>query len=131
MKGFVDNIEKLTQENNNFRQVIYTAKHCQLVLMSLQPGEDIGVEIHDVDQFLRIESGDGKAILDGAEHTIGDGSAIVVPAGVEHNFINASDTAPLKLYSIYTPPHHQDKTIHQTKRGAVSDNEHFDGKTTE
>lgn len=131
MNGYVANIEKLTQENSNFRQVVYTAKHCQLVMMSLQPGEEIGMEMHEGDQFLRIESGEGKAILNGAEHDLGDGSAVVVPAGVEHNITNTSATILLKLYTIYAPPHHKDKTVQATKEAALRDDEHFDGQTTE
>lgn len=127
MNGYVDNIEKLTQENNNFRQVLYTAKHCQLVLMCLQPNEDIGTEVHaDGDQFLRVESGEGKAILDGVETVISNGSAIIVPAGVEHNIINSSSTLPLKLYTLYAPPHHKDQTVHATKEIAEKDDEHYD-----
>jgi len=129
MKGYISNIEKLSLENENFRKVLYTAKHSQLVLMSLLPGEDIGSEVHELDQFLRIEAGKGKAVLNGVEHEVEDGSAIVVPAGVEHNVINTSTDSPLKLYSVYSPPEHMDGTIHQTK--ADQTEEHFDGKTTE
>jgi mannose-6-phosphate isomerase-like protein (cupin superfamily) len=131
MKGYVDNIEKLTLENDKFRQVLYTAKNSQLVVMSIQPGEDIGMETHNLDQFLRIEAGVGTAILDGVEHSIEDGSAIVVPAGTQHNFVNTSDDAPLKLYSIYSPPEHRDGVVHNTKVDAEADDEEFDGKTTE
>jgi len=129
MKGYISNIEKLSLENENFRKVLYTAKHSQLVLMSLLPGEDIGSEVHELDQFLRIEAGKGKAVLNGVEHEVEDGSAIVVPAGVEHNVINTSTDSPLKLYSVYSPPEHMDGTIHKTK--ADQTEEHFDGKTTE
>lgn len=130
MNGYVSNIEEASLANGNFRQVLYTAKNCQLVLMSLKPGEDIGEETHDGDQFLRIEKGVGQAILNGNVHELRDGSAIVVPAGVKHNLINTGPTE-LKLYSLYAPPHHQDKTIHPSKNDALSDDEHFDGKTSE
>ncbi len=130
MKGYVENIEKLALENTNFRKVLYTGKSGQLVLMSLAPGEDIGEEIHDVDQFLRIEAGEGEAILDGVTHQVSDGTAIFVPAGAKHNIINNGESA-MKLYSLYMPPHHQDGTIHSTKAEAEADTEHFDGQTTE
>jgi len=130
MKGYTNNIEKLALENDNFRKVLYTSKNGQLVLMSLLAGEDIGEEIHDVDQFLRIEKGSGVTILNGISHNITDGSAIVVPAGTKHNFINTGST-PMKLYSLYMPPHHRDGTIHKTKQQAEADTEHFDGKTSE
>jgi mannose-6-phosphate isomerase-like protein (cupin superfamily) len=128
--GFITNIEKGTLENESFRKVIYTAEYSQLVLMSLNPGEEIGEEIHDVDQFLRIESGKGEAVLNGNTHVIEDGSAIVVPKGTKHNVINKGE-GKMKLYSLYTPPHHRDGIIHETKEGAEKDDEHFDGKTTE
>jgi mannose-6-phosphate isomerase-like protein (cupin superfamily) len=128
MKGYVSNIEKETLENNDFRRVLYTGKHSQLVLMSLKPGEEIGEEVHEVDQFLRIEAGSGKAILDGVEHEITDGSAILVPAGAKHNIVNTGGEA-MKLYSLYAPPEHKDGTVHHTKAEAVE--EHFDGITTE
>lgn len=131
MKGYVENIERLTQENEYFRQVLYTAKHCQLTVMHLQPGEDIGEEVHDVDQFLRIEQGTGRAILDGMESEISAGSAVIVPAGVRHNIINGSTSQPMKLYTIYSPPHHRDGVQHKTKEDALNDSEHFDGITTE
>ena len=122
MTGFVGDIEKLTLENEDFRQVIYTGQHSQLVLMSLKPKEDIGMEVHEiVDQFLRIEKGQGKAILNGEEHEIHDGSAIVVPAGTEHNIINTSETEYMKLYTVYSPAHHKDGTIHKTKEDASKD----------
>lgn len=130
MKGYIANIEKLSLENDNFRKVLYTAKNTQLVLMSLLPNEEIGEEIHDVDQFLRIEQGTGKAILNGISYDIEDGSVVIVPEGTKHNFINIG-SEPLKLYSLYMPPHHQDGVIHKTKAEADSDTEHFDGKTTE
>ena len=124
MNGFVNNIEKETLENENFRKVIYTAKHMQLVLMSLLPNEDIGMEVHqNVDQFFRIESGFGKVIIDGEEHEISDGSSIVIPAGSNHNVINLSSTDKLKLYTIYSPANHPDGKIHQTKEEAMADEE--------
>ncbi len=124
MTGFIGNIEKLTAENNNFRQVLYTSQHTQLVVMSIEPGGEIGTEIHEiVDQFLRIESGEGKVIMNGEETSIKDGDAIVVPAGVQHNFINTSQTEPLKLYTLYSPPHHKDGTVHKTKAEAEADTE--------
>jgi mannose-6-phosphate isomerase-like protein (cupin superfamily) len=132
MKGFVDNIEKLSLENENFRKVLYTAKNSQLVVMSLLPGEEIGMEVHHLDQFLRIEKGVGKAILDGVEHEIGDGFAVVVPAGTNHNIVNTSQTEKMKLYTVYSPPNHKDGKIHVTKADAEADEEeHFDGITTE
>ena len=132
MKGYVINIEGESKSNANFRKVLYTAKHSQLVLMSLLPNEEIGSEVHTLDQFLRIETGTGVAILDGVEHSIGDGSAIVVPAGTEHNIKNTSPDKAMKLYTVYSPPEHKDATIHATKADAIADkNDHFDGKTTE
>jgi mannose-6-phosphate isomerase-like protein (cupin superfamily) len=131
MKGYVVNIEKLSIDNENFRQVLYTAKNSQLVLMSLKPGEDIGEEVHTLDQFFRVEKGTGKAVLDGVEHEISDGTAVVVPAGAMHNIINTSVDAPLKLYTIYSPPNHKDGVLHATKAEAEADEEEFDGKTSE
>lgn len=132
MKGFNANIEKDTIENENFRKVLYTSKHSQLVLMSLNPGEEIGMEVHpDNDQFFRFEKGEGKCVIDGNEYSVRDGSAIVVPAGAEHNVINISTTEKLKLYTIYSPAHHRDKVMHPTKEKALADSEEFDGKTTE
>ncbi|HRR94788.1 MAG TPA: cupin domain-containing protein [Candidatus Paceibacterota bacterium] len=131
MKGYIDNIEKLTLENENFRKVLYTGKYSQLVLMSLKPNEDIGLEVHpNVDQFFRIEKGQGKVIIDGVEHEVSDGIAIIVPAGSEHNVINTS-TESLKLYTIYSPANHKDGTIHETKEIAMASEEEFDGITTE
>lgn len=121
MAGFVTDIEEGTENNQNFREVLFTAPHSQLVVMSLLPNEDIGMEMHDVDQFLRIEKGEGKVILDGEETVIADGTAIVVPAGTEHNIINTSQTAQLKLYTIYSPAQHPDKTIHKTKEEALKE----------
>jgi len=131
MKGYVDNIEQLTKENNNFRKVLYTAHYSQLVLMSLLPNEEIGEEVHGLDQFLRIEGGTGKAVLDGVEHPIADGFAIVVPAGTRHNIINTSATEPMKLYTLYSPPDHLDAAIHATKADAIADDKPFNGTTTE
>jgi len=131
MKGYIDNIEKLTLENENFRKVLYTGKYSQLVLMSLKPNEDIGLEVHpNVDQFFRIEKGQGKVIIDGVEHEVSDGIAIIVPAGSEHNVINTS-TESLKLYTIHSPANHKDGTIHETKEIAMASEEEFDGITTE
>lgn len=131
MKGYIANIETLTLENTDFRRVLYTGKNSQLVLMSIAPGDDIGEEVHHLDQFLRIEAGTGKAILDGVETEIADGSAIVVPAGCQHNFVNTSSTEPLKLYTVYSPPEHVDGTVRATKADAEAQPEEFDGKTTE
>ena len=132
MKGFVQNIEKATLENNNFRKVLYTGKHSQLVLMSLAPSEEIGMEVHqDNDQFFRFEKGQGKCIIDGNEYQVTDGSAVVVPAGAQHNIINVSDSEPLKLYTIYSPAHHKDGIVRATKEEAVANEAEFDGQTTE
>src|SRR5512133_779169 len=131
MRGYIANIEQITIENTDFRRVLYTAKHSQLVLMSIAPNDDIGEETHHLDQFLRIEAGTGKAILYGVETEIADGSAIVVPAGCRHNFVNTSSTDPLKLYTVYSPPEHVDGTIRATKADAIAQPEEFDGKTTE
>jgi mannose-6-phosphate isomerase-like protein (cupin superfamily) len=131
MKGYIINLEQATIENENFRKVLYTAKHSQLVLMSLKPGEDIGEEVHTLDQFLRVEKGTGKAVLDGVEHALADGSAIVVPAGARHNIINTSQVEPMKLYTVYSPPEHRDGVVRATKAQAEAEEEHFDGATTE
>lgn len=131
MKGYIANIEKRSLENEYFRNVLYTDTHTQLVLMSLLAGEEIGEEVHDVDQFLRVEKGTGTAVLDGASHAITDGSVIIVPAGVTHNIIN-SDAGSMKLYTLYMPPHHRDGVIHKTKAEGEADvTDAFDGKTTE
>jgi mannose-6-phosphate isomerase-like protein (cupin superfamily) len=130
MKGFVGSIEKAALKNKAFRKVLYTAKNCQLVVMSLKPGEDIGAEVHKLDQFFRVEEGEGKAVLDGVEHEINPGFAILVPAGARHNIINGS-SGPMKLYTLYAPPNHHDGVVHATKAEAEVDKEHFDGKTTE
>ena len=131
MKGYVVNIEKASEENNNFRKVLYTAKNSQLVVMSLKPGEEIGEEVHDLDQFIRVEEGEGRAILDGVEHLIEDGSAVVIPAGTSHNIINTSNEKEMKLYTVYSPPEHRDGVVHQTKAETEAGEEHFDGKTSE
>lgn len=120
MIGYVGNIEATTEQNSFFRQVIYTGKHAQLVVMCLKPGEEIGMEVHDtVDQFFRIEEGEGKVIMNGEENTFSNGFGIIVPAGTEHNVINTSQTEELKLYTIYSPPNHPDGTIHKTKEDAM------------
>ena len=132
MKGFCQNIEKETLENSNFRKVLYTGKHSQLVLMSLKPKEEIGMEIHNEnDQFFRFEKGQGKVIIDGNEYEVLDGFAVVVPAGAEHNVINVSETEDLKLYTIYSPAHHKDQIVRITKEEAVANEAEFDSKTTE
>lgn len=132
MKGFVDQIEERTRENNNFRQVLYTSKHCQLVLMSLKPGEEIGMETHpDNDQFFRFEAGVGKCVIDGHEYEVSDGVAVIVPAGAEHNIINTSDMEYLRMYTIYSPAHHKDGIVRATKEEAEANEADFDGQTTE
>lgn len=132
MQGFVSNIEKDTVDNENFRKVLYTGKNTQLVLMNLKPKENIGQEIHeDTDQFFRVETGKGQAIINGETQNISDGFSVLIPAGTKHDIINVSHTEPLKLYTLYSPPHHRDGVIHETKAQAETDNEHFDGKTTE
>ncbi len=131
MNGYTTNIEKATLENELFRKVLYTAKNCQLVVMSLKPNEDIGEETHTLDQFLRCEAGQGKSILNGVEHQFSDGDIVIVPAGTKHNIINLSADRPLKIYTLYAPPNHKDGVIHTTKADAEKDEEHFDGKTTE
>lgn len=131
-KGYHVNIEKLTKENTNFRKVLYTGEHMQLVLMSLLPGEDIGSEVHlDNDQFFRFDAGVGKAVINGNEYDIEDGHTIVVPAGAEHNIINTSKAESLKFYTIYSPAHHKDGIVRATKEEAMSNEEDFDGVTTE
>lgn len=119
MKGYVGQIEGVTQANSFFRQVLFTGKHTQLVVMSLKPGEEIGMEVHpEVDQFFRFEKGQGKVIIDGEEHAVSDGFAVVVPAGSQHNVINSSQTQELKLYTLYSPPNHPEGTVHKTKQEA-------------
>ena len=132
MKGFHTNIEHDTLENSNFRKVLYTGKHSQLVLMSLQPKEEIGLETHpENDQFLRFEGGNGTVFIDDSEYEVEDGDAVIVPAGAQHNVVNLSETEELKIYTIYSPPHHKDGTVHTTKKQAETDDEEFDGTTTE
>ena len=131
MKGYITNIEKDSLENENFRKVLYTGKNSQLVLMAIEPRDDIGEEVHKLDQFIRVEAGNGLAILDGVKHEISDGSAIVIPAGTMHNIINSSETEKLKLYSVYSPPEHKDGIIHKTKNEAENNENHFDGEITE
>jgi len=132
MKGFSSNIERSTLENENYRKVLYTGKHSQLVLMCLKPKEEIGMEVHhDNDQFFRFEKGTGKCIIDGNEYRVGDGSAIVVPAGANHNIINVSETDSLKLYTIYSPAHHKDGIVRASKEEAEAQEAEFDGVTTE
>lgn len=130
MKGFVQDIEHLTVKNEDFRRVLYTAKHCQLVIMALQPEEEIGAEVHQLDQFFRVEEGTGEAVLDGVRTAIRAGFALVVPAGAKHNIINTG-SVPMKLYTVYAPPNHRDGVSHHTRADAEADDEHFDGKTTE
>jgi len=130
MKGFIKNIEDLTVKNNDFRQVLYTAKNCQLVIMSLKPKEDIGMEMHHLDQFFRVEEGTGEAVLDGVHSKIEPGFAIIIPAGTNHNIINTGNV-PMKLYTLYSPPNHQDGVVRHTRAEAETNDEEFDGKTTE
>lgn len=132
MKGFHDNIEEATIQNNMFRKVLYTSKHTQLVLMSLKPGEDIGLETHtENDQFFRFEAGEGTVVIDGNEYAVKDGSAIIVPAGAEHNVVNTSQSESLKMYTIYSPAHHKDGIAHDTKEYAIENEQDFDGVITE
>jgi mannose-6-phosphate isomerase-like protein (cupin superfamily) len=130
MKGFVQNIEDLASRNDEFRKVLYTAKSCQLVLMTLKPQEEIGAEVHQLDQFFRVEEGRGEAVLDGVRTPIRAGFAVLVPAGSRHNIVNTG-SEPLKLYTLYAPPNHRDGVVHHTRTDAESDTEHFDGKTSE
>jgi len=132
MKGYVATLEKETERNSDFRRVMYTGKYSQLVLMSLKPGEEIGEETHgDVDQFFRFEKGEGKVIIDGAEHRVKNGDGVIVPAGARHNVVNVSKRMTLRLYTIYSPPEHQDGVVRHTKSDAMASEEHFDGRTTE
>ena len=128
--GFVQDIESLAISNREFRKVLYTAQHCQLVVMALNPKEEIGMEVHKLDQFFRVEEGSGEAVLDGVRSAIRAGFAVIVPAGTNHNIIN-SGKVPLKLYTLYAPPNHRDGIVHSTRADAEADHEHFDGKTTE
>ncbi|HMA78608.1 MAG TPA: cupin domain-containing protein [Candidatus Paceibacterota bacterium] len=132
MKGFSHNLQEATHSNDSFRKVLYTGAHTQLVLMTLQPGEDIGLEAHEGhDQFFRFEHGTGEAVVGEETYQVAAGSAIIVPSGAVHNVTNTSETEPLKLYTLYAPPEHQDGTEHATKADAEADDEHFDGTTTE
>lgn len=132
MKGYVANIEERALTNEYFREVLYTDERLQLVVMRLAPNEDIGEEVHQLDQFIRVEKGEGKAVLDGVAHALTDGSAVIVPKGTRHNIINGSSSETMKLYTLYAPPNHKDGTIHTTKAEAEADEaEHFDGTTTE
>lgn len=130
MKGYIQNLEAEALDNTDFRRVIYTAAHCQLVLMSLPPLGDIGMEVHKLDQFFRVEEGNGEAILDGVHTPLSAGYAVVVPAGTRHNIVNTGSD-PLKLYTLYAPPNHRDGVVHKTRADAQRDHEHFDGKTSE
>lgn len=130
MRGFVQDIESLAVKNEEFRRVLYTAKNCQLVVMALKPREEIGMEVHHLDQFFRVEEGTGEAILNAVRTEIRAGFAVLVPAGTNHNIINTG-SVPLKLYTIYAPPNHRDGVIHHTRAEAEAEDEHFDSKTTE
>jgi mannose-6-phosphate isomerase-like protein (cupin superfamily) len=130
MKGFVQDIEGVAVKNTEFRRVVYTAKHTQLVVMALPAGEDIGAEVHELDQFFRVEEGTGEAVLDGVRTAIRAGFAVLVPAGARHNIMNTGGV-PLKLYTLYSPPNHRDGVVHHTRKDAEKDDEHFDGRTTE
>lgn len=130
MKGFVKSIEDIAVKNDEFRRVLYTAKNCQLVVMSLKPKEEIGAEVHKLDQFFRVEAGTGEAVLDGNRTAISAGFAVLVPAGTNHNIINTGN-ASLKLYTLYAPPNHRDGVVHHSRNAAEADKEHFDGQTTE
>jgi len=131
-KGFFANLEEETRKNTDFRRVLYTGKFSQLVLMCLKPSEDIGMETHDnVDQFFRFEEGEGAVVIDATRYTVKDGSGVIVPSGAKHNVINTSKTKNLKLYTIYSPPEHQDKDVRKTKQEAIAQEEEYDGKPTE
>jgi len=130
MKGYVQDIESIATGNNDFRRVLYTARNCQLVVMSLKPGEDIGAEVHKLDQFFRVEAGRGEAEIDSVRTAIQAGYAVIVPAGARHNIINTG-SEPLKLYTLYAPPNHRDGVVHPTRSDAQADTEHFDGRTSE
>jgi mannose-6-phosphate isomerase-like protein (cupin superfamily) len=131
-KGYKENIEQTTIENKNFRKVLYTGEHMQLVLMSLKPNEDIGLEIHhENDQFFRFEKGEGKVIVGETEYMVGDGDVVIVPAGTPHNVINTSLAEDLKLYTIYAPSHHKDGIVRVTKQEAIEEEADFDGVTSE
>jgi mannose-6-phosphate isomerase-like protein (cupin superfamily) len=132
MRGYSTALEKETRKNSDFRRVLYTGKNSQLVLMSLKPMEEIGMEVHPhIDQFFRFEAGEGKVLIDGNEYRVKDGDGVIVPAGAKHNVINTSKTSELKLYTIYSPPEHQDGIVRKTKAEAMVNPEEFDGRTTE
>jgi len=131
MRGYFGRIEELTRANENFRQVLYTARHSQLVLMCLKSGEEIGEEVHEVDQFFRFEQGSGQSIVDGTVYDVKDGDCVIVPAGAKHNVINTSQVESLKLYTLYSPANHRDGVTATTKAEAEDHEEHFDGRTTE
>lgn len=130
MKGYVQNVESIAVKNTDFRRVLYTARNCQLVVMALKPGEEIGAEVHNPDQFFRVEAGSGEVVLDGVTTKIQAGFAVIVPSGTKHNIINTGKI-PMKLYTLYSPPNHRDGIVHHAREDAEADNEHFDGKTTE
>ena len=130
MNGYVKNIEEIAFKNEDFRRVLYTANNCQLVIMALKSKEEIGTELHELDQFFRVEEGTGEAILDGVHTKISTGFAVLIPAGTKHNIINTGSVA-MKLYTLYAPPNHRDGVVHHTYSDAEKDNEHFDGRTTE
>ena len=130
MKGYVQDIEAIAIQNEDFRQVLYTAKSCQLVVMALKPNEEIGAEVHRLDQFFRVEQGTGEAVIDGVRTPLKAGYAVIVPAGAKHNIVNTG-TEPLKLYTLYAPPNHRDGVVHHTRADSEADTEHFDGKTSE
>ena len=130
MKGFVKNIEGFATHNEEFRKVLYTATNCQLVLMALKPQEEIGAEVHKLDQFFRVEQGSGEADLDGVRTPISTGFAVLIPAGTRHNIVNTGNE-PMKLYTLYAPPNHRDGVVHHTRADAEADKEHFDGGTSE
>ncbi len=130
MNGYVTNIEEASKQNTNFRKVLYTARNMQLVLMSLLPGEEIGEEVHELDQFIRLDAGQGKVVLNGVEHEVSDGFAVVVPQGVKHNVINTG-SLPMKLYTLYAPPDHKDGEVQATKADAQTNEHPYDGVTTE
>ncbi len=131
MDGYITNIEDDTLANENFRKVLYTDERLQLVIMSVAPSDDIGEEVHEVDQFIRIESGEGKSVLNGETSTLKDGSVVVIPAGTKHNIVNTSSENPLKLYTLYAPPNHREGVVHKTKAEAEADEEHFQTKPRE
>lgn len=130
MKGYIQDIEAIALANDDFRRVLYTARNCQVVVMALQPDEDIGAEVHELDQFFRVQAGSGEAVLDGVRTAIHAGSVVVVPAGARHDLVNTGQQ-PLKLFTIYAPPNHRDGVVHRTRADAEADTEHFDGKTSE